>query len=138
MWLQFAPYVKSKTRLFLKSHIFVFVPPNLASVVDHSSQGRFSFFPFLRHIVQNGHNWSTKAISGPDFLKNDDIWSDLVRFEICELLMWNMVGLLCFACVVCLAIYDDFGEYDVKHKTEKRPCEECTTATSELGKKDKI
>ena len=43
----------------------------------HSSQGRF-FFSFLRHILQNGHKWSTNVISGPDFLKNDDIWSDLI------------------------------------------------------------
>ena len=42
----------------------------------HSSQGRF--FLFLSHIVQKGHIWSKKVISGPDFLKNDDIWSDLV------------------------------------------------------------
>ena len=38
----------------------------------HSSQGRF-FLLFLRHIVQKGYKWSTNFISGPDFLKNDDI-----------------------------------------------------------------
>ena len=42
----------------------------------HSSQGRFCFL--LRHILQNGHKWSKKVIYGPDFLKNDDIWSDLI------------------------------------------------------------
>ena len=43
--------------------------------------GAFLFLLFLRHIFKNGHKWSTKVISGPDFLKNDDIWSDLVRFD---------------------------------------------------------
>ena len=36
------------------------------------------FLLFLRHIVQNGHKWSKNVISGPDFLKNDDSWSDLI------------------------------------------------------------
>ena len=43
----------------------------------HSSQGRFVCL-FLRHILKNGHKLSNKVISGPDFLKNDDIWSDLI------------------------------------------------------------
>ena len=45
----------------------------------HSSQGRFFF---LRHIPQNGHKWSKKVISGPDFLKNDDIWSDFIKLDL--------------------------------------------------------
>ena len=41
-----------------------------------------AFFLFcLRHIVQNGHKWSTNVISGPDFLKNDDIWSDFIKLD---------------------------------------------------------
>ena len=54
---------------------FLFSPNSDVPVV-HSSQGRFFVF-CLRHIVQNGHNWSKKVISGPGFLKNDDILSDL-------------------------------------------------------------
>ena len=45
----------------------------------HSSQGRFFFC--LRHIVPNGHIWSKKVISGPDFLKNDDIWSYFIKLD---------------------------------------------------------
>ena len=37
-----------------------------------------AFLFFLRHIIQNCHIWSTNVISGPDFLKNDDICSDLI------------------------------------------------------------
>ena len=48
--------------------------------VYYSSQGRFFFF-FLRHIPQNGHKWSKNVISGPDFLKNDDIWSDFIILD---------------------------------------------------------
>ena len=33
----------------------------------------FFVFVFLRHIPQNGHNWSKNVISGPDFFKNDNI-----------------------------------------------------------------
>ena len=36
------------------------------------------FLFFLRHILQKGNKWSTNVIYGPDFLKNDDIWSDLI------------------------------------------------------------
>ncbi len=45
----------------------------------HSSQGRFFFV--LRHIPQNGHKLSKKVISGPEFLKNDDIWSDFIKLD---------------------------------------------------------
>ena len=44
MWLQFAQYVKSKSRLFWKSHILSLCPPNSDVAVVHSSQGRFLFF----------------------------------------------------------------------------------------------
>ena len=44
----------------------------------HSSQGRFC----LRHIPQNGHKWSKNVISGADFLKNDDIWSNLIKLDL--------------------------------------------------------
>ena len=30
---------------------------------------RRDVFSFLRHILKNGHSWSTKVISGPDFLE---------------------------------------------------------------------
>ena len=39
------------------------------------------FFFFLRHIVQNGHIWSTNVISGPEFLKNDDFWSNFIKLD---------------------------------------------------------
>ena len=86
MWLQFAPYIKSKSRRFLKKSDFVFFPPTLESVVDHSSQGRFfsfcyvtfskivifgqksdfwtRFFQKLRYLVRFGHIGST-LVSGP-------------------------------------------------------------------------
>ena len=71
----------------------VFFHPNSGVAVVHSSQGRFPPFSFLfvfffvfqfflRHILQNGHNWSTKVISGPEFLKNDDIWSDFIILDL--------------------------------------------------------
>ena len=59
MWLQFAPYVKSKSRLFWKCQISFFAP-NLESVVLSSSQGRF-FFLFtsysqkLSYLVKQIH-----------------------------------------------------------------------------------
>ena len=53
--------------------------PNSDAPVVHSSQGRF--FSFLRHFLQNCHIWSKRVISGPDFLKNDDTYSDFVRFD---------------------------------------------------------
>ena len=61
---------------FLAGAFFFLFSP--CSVVQRSSQGRFSFL-FLRHFLRNGHIWSKKVISGPDFLKNDDIWSDLIK-----------------------------------------------------------
>ena len=36
----------------------------------------------LRHILQDGHIWSRKVISGPDFLKNDDIWSNFIKLDL--------------------------------------------------------
>ena len=116
MWLQFAAYVKSKTRLFGESQI-----PNFARVPCRSFlAGAFFFFkcpvsrevischflvcsiksgvccrPFLagtffffvlRHFLKKTHLWSNKLISGLVFLKNEDIWSD---FSILDL--FNMV-----------------------------------------------
>ena len=75
MWLQFALYVKSKSRLFWKSQILSFFPNSDVAVV-HSSQGRFSFF---RHIVKNTHERYEQVISGTIFLKNCDIWSDFIK-----------------------------------------------------------
>ena len=37
--------------------------------------------PFLRILAQKGHIWSTKMISGPDFLKNDDILSNFIKLD---------------------------------------------------------
>ena len=54
-----------------------FFSPNSDVPVVHSSQGRF----FLLFCYVNGHIWSKRVIPGPDFLKNDDTWSDLVRFS---------------------------------------------------------
>ena len=58
----------------------VFFHPNshVARPAGAFLAGAFFFF-FLRHIVQNGHKSSNKIISGPDFLKNDDIWSDFIK-----------------------------------------------------------
>ena len=40
------------------------------------------FFVFLlRHIVRNGHKWLKKQISGPDFLKNEDILSNFIKLD---------------------------------------------------------
>ena len=36
------------------------------------------FYVIFSKIVINGHTWSTKVTSGPDALKNDNIWSDLI------------------------------------------------------------
>ena len=60
----------------------VFFHPN--SDVARGPQGHsshFFFFLFSRHIPQNCHIWSKKVISGPDFLKNDDIWSDFIKLD---------------------------------------------------------
>ena len=46
----------------------------------HSSQGRFVVL-FFRILVQKGHIWSKKVISGPDFLKSDDIWSNFIKLD---------------------------------------------------------
>ena len=43
----------------------------------HSSQGCF-FVLLVPHILKNGNKLLKNLISGPDFLKNDDIWSDLI------------------------------------------------------------
>ena len=68
----------------------VFFHPNSDVAVVHSSQGRFFFVTptltwlwciprrglflfFFCILAQNCHIWSNKIISGPDFLKNDDI-----------------------------------------------------------------
>ena len=40
-----------------------------------------AFFLFLRHIVQNCHKLSKNVISGLDFLKNDDIWSNFIKLD---------------------------------------------------------
>ena len=112
MWLQFALYVKSKSRLFWKCQKFTF--PNICVYIwwDVNRIGikynKFDriigldywigsldiffspklwrgcllfragacFLLFLHMFAHNCHILSTKVISGPDFLKNDDIWSD--------------------------------------------------------------
>ena len=51
----------------------VFLHPTMGDVVADASQGRFFLF-FLRHFLKKGHIWSKKLISGPDFLKNVDIY----------------------------------------------------------------
>ena len=53
--------------------------PNSDVAVYYSSQGRFLFF--LRHILPKCYIWSKKVISGPDFLKNDDIWSNFIKLD---------------------------------------------------------
>ena len=58
----------------------LFFFPNTGSVVVRSSQGRF-FVLFDVSWLQKCHIWSKNMIYGPDFLKNDDIWSDI----------WHMV-----------------------------------------------
>ena len=55
--------------------------PSLGDVVADASQGRFFVF-VLRILTQKGHFWLNKVISGPDFLKNCDIWSDLVILDL--------------------------------------------------------
>ena len=74
----------------------VFFHPNLESVVGHSSQGRFCFFfvspcsvvqlprsgvcfSFVTPLSQKRSYVFNKLISGPILLKNDDIWSDLIK-----------------------------------------------------------
>ena len=57
-----------------------FLVTNSDVAVYYSSQGRF--FLLLRHILKNGHNWSNELISGPDFLKNDDILSDFIKLDL--------------------------------------------------------
>ena len=58
----------------------VFFSPNMGSVVAVASQGRF--FLLFRILAHKGHIWSKKVISGPDFLKNDDIWSDFIKLDL--------------------------------------------------------
>ena len=52
-----------------------FFPTNLGSVVQRSSQGRFFCF---RILAPKSHIFPKSKISGPDLLKNADIWSDFV------------------------------------------------------------
>ena len=80
MWLQFAPYVKSKSRLFWKSPILSFFPKSGVCCRPFLAGAFFSFF--LRHILNKCHIWSKKDMPGPDFLKNDDIWSDSVILDL--------------------------------------------------------
>ena len=76
----------------------VFFPPNSDVAVVHSSQGRFLFLPnsdvavvhssqgrVLFFFTSYSQNWSylvNKMISGPDFLKNDNIWSDFIKLDL--------------------------------------------------------
>ena len=59
--------------------LFLFLFPNLGSVVADASQGRFVFFVFC-NLAQKGNIWSKKVICGSDFWKNDYIWSDVIKF----------------------------------------------------------
>ena len=39
-------------------------------------------FSFLRILAPKGHIWSKRIISGPDFLKNVDMLSDVIIFRV--------------------------------------------------------
>ena len=65
-------------RPFLAGAFFAFRHALLCSV---PRRGVFLFL-FLRHFLPNGHIWSTKMISGPDFLKNDHIWLDFIILDL--------------------------------------------------------
>ena len=51
---------------------WLFFPQTLTWLWCIPRRGVF-FSCLLRHILKNDHNWSTKVIFGPDFLKNDNI-----------------------------------------------------------------
>ena len=76
---------------------WVFLHPSLGDVVAVASQGCFSFLTpqpgrccrrclagafFFRILAPKGHNCSKKVISGPEFLKNDDIWLDFIKLDL--------------------------------------------------------
>ena len=58
--------------------------PSLGDVVAVASQGRFLFF-FVGNLAHKGYILSKKVICGPEFLKNDDIWSDFIKLDLREL-----------------------------------------------------
>ena len=66
-WI-FHPSLGDVVAVASQGRFFVFLHPSLGDVVADASQGRFSF-------------WSKKVISGPDFLKNGDIWSDFIKLD---------------------------------------------------------
>ena len=66
---------------FLKMLDFDFFPQTLTWLCTIPRRGVF-FSSFLRHFLKNGHNWSTKVISGPDFLTTDGIWSDFIILDL--------------------------------------------------------
>ena len=51
------------------------------------------FFLFFRLCIlaQQSHIWYTKVISGTDFLKNPDIWSDFIKLDLAAM-PWAYLG----------------------------------------------
>ena len=61
--------------------LFFFLPNSNGTRGPQEHSSRRGVFFFLRHIPQNGHKWSKKVISGPGFLKNDDIWLNFIKLD---------------------------------------------------------
>ena len=67
--------------IFLKMSDFDFLPQTLAWLCTIPRRGVF-FLLFVRHILKNENKWSTKVISGPDFLKIEEISSDFIKLDL--------------------------------------------------------
>ena len=81
-WFFFHPTMGSVVAVASQGRFsFFLLLPSLGDVVAVASQGRF-FCCFVRNLAPKGHIWSKKVISGPEFLKNHDIWSDLIILDL--------------------------------------------------------
>ena len=78
-WMVSFPKSGVFCRPFLAGAFFFGFFHQLWSLLSTIPRRGVFFFFCLRHILKNAHIWSTKVISGPDFLKNDDIWSDFIH-----------------------------------------------------------
>ena len=77
-WI-FPPAWAMLSQLPRRGVFFLFYTPSLGDVVADASQGHF-FVLFFRYLAPKSNIWSTKVISVPDFLKNEDIWSDFINW----------------------------------------------------------
>ena len=116
--LDYFPQIWALLSQLPRSGVFSFLHPSLGDVVAVASQGRFCFcytpawemlsqmprrgvffLPFLPQSGPKGHIWLKKVISGPDFLKNQYIWSDFIKLDL-MMSAWShiMDWAACYAC----------------------------------------